>query len=254
MQAEIKGTTMPILEVSLNDGEEVVSTHGELAWMTQSIQLSQRPGTGGGGGGGGGGFMQGLKRAIGGGGIFLTHYTGPGSITFAAKVPGHIMPVDIEPGQAYFVHRHGWLCGTPGIVPSVGLQQSFRGGMWGGDGFVLQKLEGQCRAWIELSGELTTYDLPPMQGLLVHPGHIGMFQGSVQFTVVRIPGIANAVFGDDGFHLVSLTGPGRVWLQSMPIPVLAHALARYLPHDERNTQAAGSGAVGGIIGDMLRGQ
>jgi uncharacterized protein (AIM24 family) len=92
-----------------------------------------------------------------------------------------------------------------------------------------------------------------MQGLLVHPGHIGMFQGSVQFTVTRMPGIANAVFGDDGFHLVSLTGPGRVWLQSMPIPVLAHALARYLPHDEHTTQAAGSGAVGGIIGDMLRG-
>ena len=251
MQAEIKGTTMPILEVSLNNGEEVISTHGELAWMTQSIQLSQGTSAGG---SGGHGFMQGLKRAVGGGGIFLTHYAGPGSITFAAKVPGHIMPVDIEPGQAYFVHRHGWLCGTPGIVPSVGLQQSFRGGMWGGDGFVLQKLEGQGQAWIELSGELTTYDLPPMQGLLVHPGHIGMFQGSVQFTVTRMPGIANAVFGDDGFHLVSLTGPGRVWLQSMPIPVLAHALAPYLPHAEQNTQAAGSGVVGGIIGDMLRGQ
>jgi uncharacterized protein (AIM24 family) len=252
MQAEIKGTTMPILEVSLNDGEEVISTHGELAWMTQSIQLSQRMSTGG--GGGGGGFMQGLKRAVGGGGVFVTYYAGPGAITFAAKVPGHIMPVDIAPGEAYFVHRHGWLCGTPGIVPSVGLQQSFRGGMWGGDGFVLQKLEGQGRAWIELSGELTSYDLPPMQGLMVHPGHIGMFQGSVQFTVTRMPGIANAVFGDDGFHLVLLTGPGRVWLQSMPLPVLAHALARYLPHDERtSTQSAGAGAIGGIIGDMLRG-
>jgi uncharacterized protein (AIM24 family) len=253
MQAEIKGTTMPILEVQLNDGEEVVSTHGELAWMTQSIQLSQRMSTGG--PGGGGGFMQGLKRAVGGGGVFITHYAGPGAITFAAKVPGHIMPVDIGRGESYYVHRHGWLCGTPGIVPSVGLQQSFRGGMWGGDGFVLQKLDGEGRAWIELSGELTTYDLPPMQGLLVHPGHIGMFQGSVQFSVTRMPGISNAVFGDDGFHLVMLTGPGRVWLQSMPLPVLAHALARYLPHDERTdaAQSAGSGAIGGIIGDMLRG-
>jgi uncharacterized protein (AIM24 family) len=251
MQANIKGTTMPILEVTLNDGEEVISTHGELAWMTQSIQLSQRMGTGG---PGGGGLMAGLKRAVGGGGVFVTHYAGPGAITFAAKAPGHIMPVEIDPGQSYFVHHHGWLCGTPGIVPSVGLQQSFRGGMFGGEGFVLQKLEGQGTAWIELSGELTTYDLPPMQGLLVHPGHIGMFQGTVRFSVTRMPGIANAVFGEDGFHVVMLTGPGRVWLQSMPLPVLAQALARYMQHDDRTTQqAAGGGIVGGIVGDMLRG-
>ena len=251
MQANIKGTTMPILEVTLNDGEEVISTHGELAWMTQSIQLSQRMGTGG---PGGGGLMAGLKRAVGGGGVFVTHYAGPGAITFAAKAPGHIMPVEIESGQSYFVHRHGWLCGTPGIVPSMGFQQSFRGGMFGGDGFVLQKLEGQGTAWIELSGELTTYDLPPMQGLLVHPGHIGMFQGTVRFSVTRMPGIANAVFGEDGFHVVMLTGPGRVWLQSMPLPVLAQALARYMQHDDRTTQqTAGGGIVGGIVGDMLRG-
>jgi uncharacterized protein (AIM24 family) len=248
MQTEIKGTTMPVLVVSLGRGEQVISAHGELAWMTPSIQMSQRVSTGG-----GGGFMQGLKRAIGGGGIFVTHYEGPGAITFAAKVPGHIMPVDISPGEAYLVHRHGWLCGTPGITVSVGLQQTFRGGLWGGDGFVLQKLEGQGQAWIELAGELTVYDLPPGQTLLVHPGHVGMFQGSVQFTVTRMPGIANAFFGGDGFHLVALTGPGRVWLQSMPLPVLAHALSPYLPHDGGTTQSAGAGAVGGIIGDMLRG-
>ncbi len=224
MQAEIKGTTMPILEVSLGQGESVVSTHGELAWMTASIQMSQRMSTGG--GGGGGGLLQGLKRVVGGGGLFVTHYEGPGAITFAAKVPGHITPVD---------------------------QQTFRGGMWGGDGFVLQKLEGQGTAWIELSGELTSYELPPGQTLLVHPGHVGMFQGSVQFTVTRMPGIANAFFGGDGFHLVALTGPGRVWLQSMPLAVLAHALSPYLTQNGGTAQTVGGGAVGGIFGDMLRG-
>jgi uncharacterized protein (AIM24 family) len=247
MQAEIKGTTMPILEVSLDRGEQIISAHGELAWMTQSIQMSQTANTGG-----SKGFMQGLKRVAGGGGLFLTRYEGPGAITFAAKVPGHILPVDITPGQAYYVHRHGWLCGTQGITPTVGLQQTFRGGMWGGDGFVLQKLDGQGRAWIELSGELTTYDLPPGQTLLVHPGHVGMFQGSVQFTITRMRGIANAFFGGDGFHLVALTGPGRVWLQSMPLAVLAHALSHYIAH-ENAPESAGAGAVGGIIGGMIRG-
>jgi uncharacterized protein (AIM24 family) len=249
MQAEVKGSTMPILEVSLGQGEQVVSTHGELAWMTQSIQMSQTANAGG----GGGGLMQGLKRAVGGGGILLTRYEGPGAVTFAAKVPGHIMPVDITPGQAYFVHRHGWLCGTQGITPSVGMQQTFRGGVYGGDGFVLQKLAGQGRAWIELSGELTTYDLPPGQTLLAHPGHVGMFQGSVQFQITRMRGIANAFFGGDGFHLVALTGPGRIWLQSMPLATLAHALMPYLGGGGDAAKAAGAGAAGGMIGDMLRG-
>jgi uncharacterized protein (AIM24 family) len=167
-------------------------------------------------------------------------------------LPGLIMPVDIAPGHAYYVHRHGWLCGTQGITPSIGLQQTFRGGMWGGDGFVLQKLEGAGRAWIELSGELTSYDLPPGQTLLVHPGHVGMFQGSVQFSITRMRGIANTFFGGDGFHLVALTGPGRIWLQSMPLAVLAQALSHYLPHDSA-PESAGAGAVGGIIGGMLRG-
>ena len=248
MQAEIKGTTMPILEVSLGHGEQVISTHGELAWMTPSIQMSQTTSTGG----GGGGFMQGLKRVVGSGGLFLTRYRGPGSITFAAKVPGHFVPVDISPGLAMYVHRHGWLCGTQGITPTVGLQQTFRGGIYGGNGFVLQKLEGQGRAWLELSGELTSYQLPPGQTLMAHPGHVGAFEGSVQFQITRVPGIANMFFGGDGFHMVALTGPGRVWLQSMPLVVLAHALSEYLGKDDPG-QAVQAGAVGGIIGDMLRG-
>jgi uncharacterized protein (TIGR00266 family) len=247
MQAEIKGSTMPILEVTLQQGEHVVTPHGELAWMTTSIQMSQTMNTGG----GGGGFMSGLKRMVGGGGLFLTRYDGPGSISFATKVPGHIATVDISGGESYLVHRHGWMCGTPGITPSVALQQSFRGGLYGGEGFVLQKLEGEGRAWVELGGEVTSYDLPPGQTVLVHPGHIGMFQGTVQFSITRIQGIKNMMFGGDGLHLVALTGPGRVWLQSMPVALLAHALAPYLGGG--TTESVAGGVAGGAIGDFLRG-
>ena len=146
MQAEIKGTTMPVLEVTLQQGEQVVSTHGELSWMTPNIQMSQHMGTGG-GPGGHGGLIQGLKRVMGGGGLFLTitpPRRAPGMAMFAVKLPGHILPTDIVPGQGFFVHRHGWLCGTPGITPGIGLQQTFRGGMWGGDGFILQKLKARA--------------------------------------------------------------------------------------------------------------
>lgn len=244
MEATIKGTTMPILEIGLAQGEDVVTAHGELSWMTPDIRMSQTAAAGG-----RGGFMQGVKRAAGGGGLFLTRYEGPGMVAFAAKVPGHIVPVDIAQGRHYYVHRQGWVCGTPGIIASVGVQQTFRGGMFGGEGFLLQKLDGQGRAWIELSGEVTHYELPPRRTLLVHPGHVGMFEGSVQFEITRIRGIANALFGSEDFHLVALTGPGRVWLQSMPLASLAGALA---PFFATTKETAGAGAMGSMIGGMLR--
>jgi uncharacterized protein (TIGR00266 family) len=248
MNAEVRGTTLPILEVTLDAGDEVISTHGELSWMTSNIEMSQTVNTGS-----GKGLMAGLKRVAGGGGIFLTRYratAGQGSVAFAAKMPGRIFPVEIGPQGGYLVHRHGWLCGTPGITPTVGLQQSFRGGLWGGEGFILEKLEGQGTAWIELSGEIVTYDLAPGQTLLVHPGHVGLFQDTVSFQITRVPGIANKVFGGDGYHLVALTGPGSIWLQSMPLSVLAASLAPFLG-SETGTDAAVGGSLGGIIGGVL---
>jgi uncharacterized protein (TIGR00266 family) len=253
MNAEIKGTTLPVLEMILEPGESVVSTHGELSWMSANMQMSQTTSTGG-----GGGLMAGLKRAVGGGGIFLTRYTptsGTGMVAFAAKMPGRIIAFDVEPGQGFLCHRHGWLCGTPGINPTVGMQQSFRGGMWGGDGFVLERLEGQGTVWVELAGEIMNYELNPGQTLLVHPGHVGIFEDRVSFQITRIQGVSNLLFGRDGYHLVALTGPGRVWLQSMPLPVLAHALAPYLGGQQDNSTAgaaAGGSMAGSILGGILR--
>ena len=250
MDAQVKGTTMPILEMLLDPGESLISTHGELSWMTNNIQLSQTTSTGG-----TKGVMSGLKRMVGGGGLFLTKYEAVGSqgmLTFATKLPGRIFPIDITDGQGYLVHRHGWVCGTDGIVPTVGMQQTFRGGMYGGDGFILQRLEGNGRAWIELSGEITTYELAAGQSLLVHPGHVGLFQDRVNFTIQRLQGIKNMAFGNDGYHLVNLTGPGTIWLQSLTIPGLAHAVAPYMPGDDHEAASAGVGGVlGGVIGKNL---
>ena len=123
MNTEVKGTTLPVLEVTLAPGEEVISTHGELSWMTANIEMSQTTNTGG-----GGGLMAGLRRMAGGGGLFLTRYRaslGEGTVSFAAKMPGRIFPVEISNAGGFLVHRHGWLCGTSGVTPSVGLQQSF---------------------------------------------------------------------------------------------------------------------------------
>jgi uncharacterized protein (AIM24 family) len=217
MEATIKGTTLPVLEITLKQGESVISTHGELSWMSPNIVLSQTTG----GGGGRGGFLAGVKRAIG---------AGTGMVAFATKAPGQILPMPINPGGGVLVHRHGFLCGTPGITATASPVPGLGAGLWGGEGFVLQRLEGHGEAWIELSGEVTTYQLGPGQTILAHPGHVGLLQQSVSFQVTRIQGVRNLMFGDNGFHLVSLTGPGEVWLQSMPLPLLAGALLPYLPH------------------------
>ena len=234
MQTTIKGTTLPVLEITLNPGEGVISTHGELSWMSPNIVMSQTMGNGA----GRGGFLSAVKRAIGGGSFFQTHYqaqgSGPGLLAFATKVPGQILPMPVNPGNGLLVHRHGFLCGTPGVTATAAAVPGLGAGLWGGEGFVLQRLEGQGEAWIELSGEVSTYQLAPGQTMLVHPGHVGLLEESVSFQITRVQGVRNIMFGDNGFHLVALTGPGEIWLQSMPLPLLAHSIYPYLPKPGSN--------------------
>jgi uncharacterized protein (TIGR00266 family) len=252
MDAQIVGTTMPVLEVALNPGEVVFSESGELSWMTASIQM--RTSTQAGGGGGIGGVF---KRAIAGGSIFMTEYTAqgqPGMVAFAAKLPGTIFPVDVapQPGMTFMAHRHGFLCGMQGVELGIGFQQGLGAGIFGGDGFILQKIHGQGRAWVELSGEIVTFDLQQGEVMRVHPGHVGLFQDTVQFGITTVPGIKNKIFGGDGFFLAQLQGPGRVWLQSMTMPILAHSIGEYLKGQTAEAGVAG-GAAGGLMGGLLGG-
>jgi uncharacterized protein (TIGR00266 family) len=252
MQTRIQGTTMPVLEVQLDPNESVFSESGELSWMTQTIQMTTHSQMGG-----GGGLFGIIKRVAGGGSIFMTEYRAwqyPGEVAFATKVPGHIVPVQVGQGYEYMVHRHGFLCATPQVTIGVGFQQSLGAGIFGGDGFLLQRLSGYGTAWLELSGELITKNLAPGETLRVHPGHVGAFQTSVAFQITVVPGIKNMIFGGDGIFLAALTGPGTVWLQTLPISRLAHQIGEYLPHGGREAPAAaGAGIIGGIVGSILRG-
>ena len=249
MQTRILGTTMPVLEVALDPNESVISEAGELSWMTSSIQMTTHTQFAG-----GGGIFGVLKRVAGGGSLFMTEYRAvgaPGGISFATKLPGHIVPIEVGGGQEYLIHRHGFLCATPQIQLSVGFQQSLGAGIFGGDGFLLQRVSGVGHAWIELSGELITKDLAPGENLRVHPGHVGAFQACVSFEITTVPGIKNLIFGGDGIFLASLTGPGRIWLQTLPISRLAHKLMEYMPKQHR--ESVEGGVVGGIVGSILEG-
>ena len=249
MQHTIVGTTMPVLEFALEPNETIISEAGELSWMSSAIQLTTHTQFGG-----GGGLFGVLRRVAGGGTLFMTEYRavgGTGELAFATKVPGHILPLEIAPGHEFMVHRHGFLCATSQVQIGVGFQQSLGAGIFGGDGFLLQKVHGQGTAWLELSGEVILKELRPGETLRVHPGHVGAFQSSVAFQITTVPGIKNIFFGGDGLFLAALTGPGKVWLQTLPISKLAHQLMEYMPSQTR--ESAQGGVVGGIVGSILEG-
>ncbi len=248
MQSRITGTTMPVLEFALEPNESIISEAGELSWMGSSIQMTTHTQFGG-----GGGLFGVLKRAAGGGSIFMSEYRAVGAageVAFATKLPGHIVPVEVSPGHEYMIHRHGFLCATPQIQIGVGFQQSLGAGIFGGDGFLLQRVSADKALLARTIRRTGMRDLQPGETLRVHPGHVGAFQSSVSFQITTVPGIKNMIFGGDGIFLAALTGPGRIWLQTLPIARLAHALYEYMPHENRK-EAVQGGVVGGIVGSIL---
>jgi uncharacterized protein (TIGR00266 family) len=260
MKTRLVGTTLPVLEVGLEQGDRIISEPGRFSWMTRNVVLQTSARTAG-----ATGFLGVVGRALSGGGLFMNEYEtagSPGMVAFAAKVPGSIVEVQVNHGQTYFIHRHGFLCGTQGVELSIGFQRSLGAGIFGGDGFVLQKLTGNARAWVELGGEIITYTLAPGETLQVHPGHIGMFEGSVNFDITLLPGLKNKLFGGDGLFVANLTGPGQVWLQTLTMPNLAHALEPYLAREGGSSNVLGGGdsnagiggaIAGGVIGSVLGG-
>jgi len=229
VQTKIVGTTMPVLQATLQPGEILLAEGGELSWMTESIALRTSTAAGG------GGMFGALRRAAGGSTIFLTEYVAqnsPGEVAFATKLPGQILPLDLT-SEGFLLQRHGFVCATGQVSISVGFQRRLGSALFGGEGFILQKISGAGQAFVELSGELVQRQLQAGEKLYVHPAHVGLFAATMPFSIRTIPGIANKLFGGDGVFLVELTGPGTVLLQSLTLPKLAAEIAHYLPGQTR---------------------
>jgi uncharacterized protein (TIGR00266 family) len=243
MQHEVKGGTTPILEITLSAGDEIIAESGELAWMRGPVQLA----TSMGGGQQKSGFLGAAKRAISGGTFFMTSYTGEGSVVFAAKAPGEIKPVEVGGGQEYVVHRHGFVCSERGVELNVHMQKKMGAGLFAGAGFILQRLSGQGLAFVEMTGDVVEIDLTPGDELRVHPGHVALFDASINLELTTVPGIKNKIFGGDGLFLARLTGSGKVWLQSISMAALAAAIQPYL-----ETGGSESSSGGGMLGSLIK--
>jgi uncharacterized protein (AIM24 family) len=218
VEERLAGTIVPVLSISLDPGESIVAQAGEFSWMSDSIQMT----AGGVAGDGVAGDDPDLRHD-GAATAPLSTFTargGTGTISFACKLPGSMLAVDVGPGSEYLVHRHGFVAGTPDIEVRAGFRQAFSAGIYAAAGFGLQHVSGAGRAWIEFAGEVITFDLAAGESLRALPGHVGMFTTSVTFTLTRVPGIANRYFGPEAHHFAVLSGPGQVWLQSMPSPAL----------------------------------
>lgn len=190
---QLLGSTQPVLSISLEPGESIVAEAGEFAWMTDSIQLTARP-------------------------AGLSDYTAKdqaGTIAFASRLPGSILHIEVTPGHEYLVHRNGFLAGTPGIEVSIGFQQPLEATETTADKFILRRIGGRGRAWVELSGDVIRRDLAAGTSLRTHPWHIGMSDASVPVQMAEL--VRPASSGTVAQGLAVLSGPGTVWLQSMPL-------------------------------------
>jgi uncharacterized protein (TIGR00266 family) len=252
MRYEISGTVMQTVSVDLAPGEVVYSQTNCMCWMNDAVEMNTNTG---------GGFFSGLMRSMSGGTLFVTDFTarGNGHVAFAPRFPGKIMPVVLAAGQSLICRKETFLCAEKSVAFEITWQKRIGAGFFGGQGFVLQKVTGPGTVFLDLAGEVVERDLAAGERLLVHAGHVGVMDPTIQFDIQMVPGFKNILFGGEGLFLATLTGPGHVALQSMPIMNLAEEIARYMPAPAGATTsdnisgAVGAAAVGGILGSLLGG-
>ena len=221
MRYEIKGGAFPVVICELENGEQMITEKGSMVWMSPNMQMETR----------GGGLGKMFSKAFSGESMFQNIYTakGTGMIAFGSSFPGQIKPITIAPGQEMILQKSAFLAGETGVELSIHFSKKLGAGFFGGEGFIMQRLSGNGTAFVEIDGELIEYELGAGQQIVVDTGNVAGFTPGVQMEIKQVPGLKNKLLGGEGLFNTVLTGPGRVWLQTMPICNVAAAIRPYIP-------------------------
>ena len=223
MQYQIKGETLPVVICHLEAGEKMITEKGSMSWMSPNMLMET---------GTNGGLGKAFGRMFSGESMFQNTYTsqgGNGTIAFASSFPGSIKAFEISPGNEMIFQKSAFLAAEAGVQLSVHFQKKLGSGLFGGEGFILQRVSGQGTMFAEFDGHVIEYELQPGQQIVVDTGHLAAMTPSCQMDIKTIKGVKNIVFGGEGLFNTIITGPGRIWLQTMPASNVAGALIPYLP-------------------------
>jgi uncharacterized protein (TIGR00266 family) len=226
MEYRIIGSTMPLVEITMDKGETIKSQAGAMKWMTSDVLMET---------GISGGVVGALKRKIVGEGIFFNYFTGKTNgttVAFGHTYPGMIIPLSVS-NKTYICQQRAFLCAEESVRLDIALHKKLRVGFFGGEGFIMQKLSGKGLAFIEIDGECVEIDLGRGDSIKVETGAVGAIEDTVSMNIELVKGLGNIFFGGEGLFLTTLTGPGRVWLQTMPIQNMARELSRYMVRPQR---------------------
>lgn len=254
---QILGEDLQAVVITLDPGEAVVAEAGAMMYMRDGIEMATTLDPNQQGGGLFSKLIQGGKRVLSGDSFFVTVFANGGAhrtdVAFSSPTPGRVIPVDLRQwGGTIIAQKDSFLCAARGTNVTIALTQRIGAGFFGGEGFILQRIEGDGLAFLHASGTLVTMDLAPGEQLRVDTGCLVAFQPSVDYDIRRVPGIKTALFGGEGLFFVNLTGPGRVILQTMPFSRLADRILAAAPHAGGRKREE-TGGVFGMIGGMLDG-
>ena len=221
MQYELKGGAFPVVVCRLSSGESMITEKGSMVWMTPNMEMTTT---------GGGGIGKMFSKALTGESMFQNIYTarGGGMITFGSSFPGQILPMEVTPGKSFILQKSAFLASEAGVQLSMHVNQKLGAGFFGGEGFIMQKLTGNGIAFAEVDGELVEYTLAPGEQMVVDTGYVMGFELSVSMDIQQVKGLKNMVLGGEGLFNTVLTGPGKIWLQTMPISGVAAAIQPFL--------------------------
>lgn len=221
MQYKIVGEPLPAVICSVEAGESLITERGSMSWMSPNMRMETTSN---------GGIGKALGRMFTGEALFQNRYTaegGPGEIAFASSFPGSIRAFDITPDRPIIVQKSGFLAGEESVSISMHFQKKFASGLFGGEGFIMQKLSGRGTVFVEIDGYACEYVLAAGQSMVVDTGYLSVMDATCSLEVVSVPGVKNMLFGGEGIFNTVVRGPGRIILQTMPITAVAGSLSGF---------------------------